>query len=212
MRELHRPAEKRADTIIHVLGVTAGAMAVAAMLIAATAWLPVASTMCLAVYGATLLAMFGFSAAYHMTPPSRPAKSLLQRLDHAAIFVKIAGTYTPLTALKIGGAGGLSLLTLVWSIALAGAAGKLLLASTWDRFAIPLYLGLGWIGVVMFGPLADAVAPLVLVLLAIGGALYTIGVVFHVLERIPYHRAIWHGFVLAATACHFGAITAAVFT
>ncbi|KAB2914766.1 MAG: hemolysin III family protein [Hyphomicrobiaceae bacterium] len=202
--------ERTADNIIHMVGVAAGAVAVIVMLVLAVRHLPAASTASLAVYGAGMLAMFGCSAAYHMAPVTK-WKGFLQRLDHAAIFVKIAGTYTPFAAVKIGGIGGFGLLGSVWAVALLGAAGKLLLASTWDRLAIPLYLILGWVGVVMFRPLAASVTPVALILLAIGGVLYSVGVIFHVWRTLPYQNAVWHGFVLAGTGCHFGAVTSAVF-
>jgi hemolysin III len=156
--------ERIADSVVHVTGIMVGLVAVAAMIVLAVRLLPRGSTASLAVYGAALLAMLGFSAAYHMIS-SRVWKGWLRRLDHAAIFLKIAGTYTPFAAIKIGGVGGYALLCSVWAVALLGAAGKLLLASTWDRFAVPLYLALGWVGVIMFQSLSGAVAPAVIVLL-----------------------------------------------
>jgi hemolysin III len=207
---LHTSGERVADNAIHVTGIVLGLIAVVAMLVAAMRYLPGTWTASLTIYGAAMLAMFGCSAAYHMVSAAR-WKGLLQRLDHAAIFLKIAGTYTPFAAIKIGGAGGFVLLGLVWLVALAGSAGKLLLASTWDRFAIPLYLTLGWVGVVIFHPLAASVSTLTLALLATGGVLYTVGVVFHLWRSLPYQNAVWHGFVLAGTGCHFGAVTSAVF-
>lgn len=202
--------ERLADNIIHWIGVSAGLIACAAMLVAAVTWLPAGSTASLTIYGLAMVAMFGCSAAYHMVPTER-WKGLLQRLDHAAIFLKIAGTYTPFAAVKMGGLPGFGLLTVVWTVALGGAAAKLLLASRWDKIAIPLYLVLGWTGIVMFGPLSQSVETITLVLLGAGGALYSIGVIFHVWRSLPYQNAIWHAFVLIATACHFGAVTTAIF-
>jgi len=172
--------------------------------------LPAWSTASLAIYGVGLLAMLGCSAAYHMSPVTT-WKSLLQRLDHAAIFLKIAGTYTPFGAIKIGGTTGLALLGTVWSVALLGSGAKILLASTWDRLAIPLYLALGWCGIVMIPDLATVVRPPTLILLAAGGVLYSVGVIFHLWRSLPYQNAVWHAFVLAGTGCHFGAVTSAVF-
>ena len=203
--------EHTADTIIHVIGIVVGFFAVTAMMAAAVYHLPPASTACLAIYGAGMLAMIACSAAFHMISAAR-WMGVLQRLDHAAIFLKIAGTYTPFAAIKIGGIAGFGLLGSVWLLALLGAAGKLLLASTWDRFAIPLYLVLGWIGLVMLKPLIASVTPATLVLLGIGGLLYTVGVVFHVWRSLPYQKAVWHAFVLAGTGCHFGAVTSAMFS
>jgi hemolysin III len=210
MTKLHLSDEKLADNAIHCVGVSGGVIAVVAVLAAAVFWLPVGSTVTLAIYGAGLLAMLGCSAAYHMSNSIR-WRPLLRRLDHAAIFVKIAGTYTPFMAIKIGGLGGFTLLSLVWVVALIGAGAKLLLTSTWDRVAVPMYLVLGWVGAVMFWPLGASVGTIALTLLALGGVLYSVGVIFFLWRALPYGRATWHGFVLVATGCHFGAVTCALF-
>ena len=203
------PGERIADNVIHVIGIVAALIAVTTMLVFAVRHLPVPSTTSLAIYGTAMLAMFGCSAAYHMVPAAR-WKNFLRRLDHAAIFLKIAGTYTPF-AIKMGGASGLGLLGSVWLVALLGAMGKLLAASTWDRFAIPLYLVLGWVGLLVLCPLAGILGPTSLALLGIGGVVYSVGVVFHLWRSLPYQNAVWHAFVLAGTGCHFGAVTSAIF-
>lgn len=210
MNYISTASQRLADGIIHVVGIVAGVLGVTAMLIAATWLLPAASTASLCIYGAAMLGMLGFSAAYHMTPAAG-WKDFLRRLDHAAIFLKIAGTYTPFAVIKVGGAAGYALLGSVWTVALLGAAGKLLLPSTWDRVAVPLYLALRWAGLVMFKPLAVAVPPTAMVLLGAGGAVYSIGVIFHLWRTLPYQNAAWHLCVLAGTACHFGAVTTATF-
>jgi hemolysin III len=99
----------------------------------------------------------------------------------------------------------------VWAVALLGAAGKLLLKSSWNGVDIVLYLALGWAGLVALQPLSASVTSPVLTLLAIGGGLYSVGVIFHVWQNLKYQNAIWHAFVLAGTCCHFGAVTTAVF-
>ena len=181
------------------------------MLVTALNSLPAAATVSLAIYGLSLLAMLGFSAAYHLLPA--PAwKGVLQRLDHAAIFVKIAGTYTPFAWIKIGGLSGYALLGSVWGIALLGAAGKLLFNRHWKGLDIALYLALGWAGLAALNPLIASLTPKVLALLAIGGVLYSVGVIFHLWESLKYQNAIWHAFVLAATCFHFSAVTTALFT
>jgi hemolysin III len=202
--------ERFADGVVHVLGVSMGVVAVVGMMIAALVSLSPTANASLAVYGVGVLAMFGCSAAYHLIP-SQGWKSTLRRLDHAAIFLKIAGTYTPFALVKMGGVAGYSLLLGVWAVALAGLAGKLFGKSGWDRIDVPIYLLLGWAGLLAFRPLADAVSPSVLALLALGGVLYSAGVVFHIWRSLKYQNAIWHAFVLAATCCHFGAVTTAMF-
>ena len=106
---------------------------------------------------------------------------------------------------------GNALLITVWAVALLGMAGKLLLEARWDRAAIPLYLMLGWAGVAAWGPLSASVSTTTLTLLATGGVIYTVGVVFHVWESLRFQNAIWHVFVLIGTAVHFGAVNSAVF-
>ena len=210
MNQMYTPGERIADGIIHAVGICAGFVAVIAMMAVAIPSLPLSSTASLAIYGAALLAMFGFSAAYNLLPAPN-WKSTLRRLDQAAIFLKIAGTYTPFALIKMGGVAGYTLLGLVWAVALLGAAGKLLLKSSWDGVDIVLYLALGWAGLVALQPLSASVTPSVLTLLAIGGGLYSVGVIFHVWQNLKYQNAIWHAFVLAGTCCHFWAVTTAVF-
>lgn len=202
--------ERLADACIHIIGVSAGLIAVTVLLIEAVPRLPIETTATVAIYGIAMIAMFSCSAAYHMVPaPSW--KSILRRLDQAAIFVKIAGTYTPFALDKIGGAWGYSVFGVVWVAALAGAIAKLLLTSNWDHVSVVLYVALGWAGIIILQPLAGAVSVTTLLLLGAGGVLYTLGVVFHLWNSLPYQNAIWHLFVLAGTACHFAAVTTAVF-
>lgn len=202
-------SEVLADRIVHVVGMASGVLGAAGMLIWATSALPGTAVAAISIYCAGLLAMLGCSGAYHMSPSSR-WKPTLRRLDHAAIFLKIAGTYTPFALVKLDGVLGVALLSGVWLVALSGAAAKLLLSARWDRLAIGVYLALGWSGVLMLGPLGMALSSGVLILLAAGGIVYSLGVIFFVWERLPYQTAIWHAFVLAGTACHFGAVALAV--
>lgn len=204
-----RSREKLADNIVHVLGIMSGVVAATLLLGWAVMTQPLSATATLAVYCAGLVAMLACSGAYHMI--SAPNwKGRLRRLDHAAIFLKIAGTYTPFALLKMGGTSGLLLFSFVWAVALIGAAGKLLLATQWDRLAIGVYLALGWSGIAAFDPLVSSVAPAALILLAAGGIVYSVGVIFFLWRSLPYNSAIWHLFVLLGTACHFGAVSIAV--
>ncbi len=152
-----------------------------------------------------MLAMFCFSAAYNLS--RGPKRWLLRRCDHAAIFIKIAATYTPFAAAKMGGTSALLLLAAVWGIALAGAAAKLIVPHRVASVSTLLYLAQGWMCIFSMQPLLAALSPTAMTLLIVGGVLYSVGVVFHLSERLPYHNAIWHGFVLVASACHFAAVT-----
>src|SRR5262249_23762847 len=126
-----------------------------------------------------------------------------------AIFLKIAGTYTPFGTL-MGGIAGYGLLGLVWTVALFGVVAKFINVH-WKGIDIPIYLILGWVGVFAIWPLAHTFSPPVLILLALAGGLYSVGVIFHLWTGLKYHNAIWHAFVLVATGCHFGAVTTAAF-
>jgi hemolysin III len=197
-------AERIADGAIHALGV---AFAFAgATLLTSFALLHADSGRALAVgvYGLALIATFVASACYHMTPWEH-ARPTLRRIDHAAIFFKIAGTCTPLAAL-VGSAFAWSVLAAVWLAALAGALSKLLWWQEPGRLGVLAYLGLGWLGVLLLWPLAAKLPSPALLLTALGGALYTLGVVFFAWESLKFSNAIWHGFVLAASGCFFAAI------
>jgi hemolysin III len=210
MTRAYTQAEIKADGIVHAAGLMFCVPAAIALFVAALHTMPAKASFSVAIYGVGLIAMLSFSAAYHMIP-APDLKSLLRRLDQAAIFIKIAGTYTPFALFKMGGLAGYGLLGVVWAVALAGALGKLALDKTWDRLSIALYLALGWAGLAVIQPLVMAVPTISMFLLALGGVLYSVGVIFHVWNRLPYQNAIWHLFVLAATLCHFGAVAFAIF-
>ena len=199
-------AERIADAIVHALGVTFGLAACVSLAIALLPSHDSLLWLALALYGLGLLAMLGCSALYNLTSHVR-WKAVFRRLDHAAIFVMIAGTYTPFMLIVVGGAWGLGLLAFVWTVALCGVAMKLFWPWRFDRLSLAAYLLLGWSIVVALHPLIAAVSVAGLVLLGVGGLLYSLGVVFHLWHRLPFQNAIWHAFVLAASGCFFAAIT-----
>lgn len=202
-------AERIADDTVHVLGLIAGISAAATLLaIVAMRGRPVEITASV-VYALGLLAMLGCSAAYNMARRSR-FRALLRRFDHAAIFAMIAGTYTPFTLLRLDTSWATGLMTTVWSIAGLGIAGKLARLRWLEPLSIPLYLALGWTVLVAIEPFRAALGTETLALLAVGGVLYTVGVVFHVWERLPFQNAVWHAFVLAAAGTHYAALLTGV--
>ena len=161
----------------------------------------------LAVYGLALVATFSFSAGYHLVLRQHTRlKEWLRRLDHAAIFLMIAGTYTPFVLIKMNTAWGLALLAVVWTIAVIGSVLQLVAPRSLRNLSIPLYLVQGWAVLAALEPLMAALPGGVLTLLMLGGVLYTVGVAFHLWERLPYQNAIWHGFVLSGASCHFAAV------
>ena len=158
----------------------------------------------LAIYAMTVIALFLASAANNMIR-HHDWKPLLQRFDHAAIYLKIAGTYTPLVVV-MGSLYAYIVLAVVWTGALAGAALRMIFGDRFAKISIGLYLLLGWMSLAMLWLMFERLPMGAAVLVIVGGLLYTVGVVFHVWERLHFQRAIWHTFVLAASACHFAAV------
>jgi hemolysin III len=195
--------ERIADTAVHVLGV--GAALAACAVLAAAAPRSLGPRLALGLYATGLVAMLGCSALYNLAGAGA-RKALLRRLDHAAIFAMIAGTYTPVALLAIGGAWGWGLLAAVWGGAAGGAALKLLAPARFERASIAAYLLLGWAGLAALGPLLAALPARGLGMLAAGGLLYSLGVVVHLSTRLPYHNVLWHALVLAAAACHYAVV------
>lgn len=198
-------AERIADAVIHIVGLLAGVVGSLALMWVVTRQDDALLIVACGVYGWGLLAMLGCSAAYHLVGAA-PMKEILRRLDHAAIFIMIAGTYTPFALVKLGDPWGPRLLAVVWLIAGAGIALKLRYPRRYERLSIALYLLQGWLILVALGPLSAALSASGIVLITAGGLLYTLGVAFHVSERLPFHNAIWHGLVLAAASCHFAVV------
>ena len=149
--------------------------------------------------------MLGCSAAYNLLRTSR-RRDWLRRFDHAAIFAMIAGTYTPFTILGLQGGWSAGLTVVIWSVAAIGIALKLWQPRRIEAISVALYLGLGWIGLVALQPFVAALDTSTLSLLAAGGILYSVGVIFHLWRRLPYHNAIWHGFVVVAAGIHYLAV------
>jgi hemolysin III len=195
--------EHRADMVIHVVG--------AVFAVNAAVWLlahvsgPGQLVTSVTVYCIGLVVMIFASAAYNLWPHG-PAKPILRRIDHSAIFLMIAATYTPFAANRLGGADGHAILMAIWLCAMAGIALKVVFPLRFERASIALYLVMGWMIVAVIKPLAASMAAVDFWLLMAGGFVYSAGVIFYVIEHIPFHKAIWHGFVLVAAVLHFSAV------
>jgi hemolysin III len=196
-----------ADGAVHVIGVSLGLIGAVVIVDMAAQSGAATDIPSIVIYAVGLLAMLGFSAAYNMWPIS-PVKWVLRRFDHSAIYLMIAGTYTPFVGQLKDGVASAGLLLGVWLTAIIGVALKLLMPGRFDRMAIALYLILGWSCVVAYGPISAALPNASLWLLFAGGVLYSIGVIFHAWRKLRFHNAIWHGFVLAAACCHYSAVLA----
>jgi hemolysin III len=200
-------AEHLSDAAVHLTGLvlTAGSVPVLIVL-AAMLRGDAASVAGVSVYAATLALMLGASAVYNMAGPVRWS-GVLKRIDHACIYLKIAGTYTPF--LLIAGQGW-GLLATVWAGALAGAGLKAFAPDRFRWLGLALYLGLGWAGVIAGGALFAALPGAAVVLMLVGGLIYTAGVGFFLMDRMPFHNTVWHGFVLVASGVFYAAVTVAV--
>jgi hemolysin III len=196
-------AAKCADLVVHITGLVLALFGGGVLLGMSVGMGRLSELAAICVYSAGLLAMLGLSTAYNFgKAPWRPT---LRRLDHAGIFLMIAGSYTPFTT-NLGGLWAWGMTAAVWSVALLGVAGKLLLPGLDRRFWVGVYLGLGWLVLVALKPMIDGLSWVALLLLAIGGLLYTTGVVFYVNKRLKFSRAIWHGHVVAAAGAHWAAV------
>jgi hemolysin III len=203
-RHYPTPAAKCADLVVHIVGLTLALVGGIVLLILAVRQHSITEVLGVSIYAAGLLAMLAFSMAYNFAKPQyRP---VLRRLDHAGIFLMIAGSYTPFTTHSLTGAWAWGMTAAVWSIAGLGALGKLFLTRVDRKFWVGVYLALGWLVVVALKPMLDSVAWYALLLLLAGGILYSTGVIFYVNKRLKFSRAIWHGHVVAAAATHWTAV------
>lgn len=197
--------ERIADAAVHAVGLIFAVFGTVLLVIWAVGEMHVGKLVGVSIYGAALIGSFLASACYHFTPWEGP-RHVLQRIDHAAIYVKIAGTYTPLVIL-IGSAFAYGVLAVVWTFAAVGAIAKLFFWGRQGRWSTALYLGLGWISVVLLSQLLVIMPPAAIACLVAGGLIYTAGSVVFNLERLRFQNAIWHSFVLIASLCFFTAIT-----
>jgi hemolysin III len=197
--------ELLADGVVHAIGLLAGLIASIVLIVVACYFATPADIAAVSVYAAGLIAMLALSAIYNLFPVSR-WKWILRRFDHSAIYVLIAATYTPFIAHIPLSVTSVVLMAGVWGVAAIGIVLKLFFPGRFDRLAIVLYLAMGWSGVMVYDVIAEALPKLTLCLVAVGGVLYSAGVVFHAWERLRFQNAIWHGFVLLAASCHYAAV------
>ena len=205
--EEHYPnrAERLADWWVHAVGLLAaigGGIALLVYCLVNGHPALIAATM---LYAVCLIAMLAISAAYNFSRigPHRP---FLRRMDEAAIFLMIAGSYTPFTTQRLEGAWAVTMTLLVWAIAIFGVFGKLFLTHISERAWTMVYVAFGWLAVIAMRPLIEGVAMISLILLVIGGLLYTMGALLFLRPTLPYRRAVWHTCVVTAAAAHYAAI------
>ncbi len=203
----YRRSEIIADAFIHATGLLLAVLGVIRFVLDAEGR-DERSLLAVGIYLLTLCFLFAMSAAYNLWPVS-PVKWLLRRLDHSAIYLLIAGTYTAFL-LPLERTGPLLLLLAIWLAAGFGVLLKVRYPGRFDRASIALYLFLGWSGLLVFQQLAASFSQRTITLIFVGGILYTVGVIFHVWSRLRYQNAIWHGFVVAAAAFHYEAVVSSL--
>ncbi|RMH21525.1 MAG: hemolysin III family protein [Gemmatimonadetes bacterium] len=199
-----RPLEEPLNALSHAAGIVGALVATPLLVLAASGagarWIVGSS-----VFAGTMILLYGASTAYH-TARSPHWKARLRRLDHAAIYLFVAGTYTPFTLGALAGALGWTLFGVIWAAAAAGTLVKLCAGARGSRLSTALYVLMGWAAIAAIGPLVRALPTNALALLVAGGLAYTVGVAFYTARRLPYAHTIWHGFVLAGSACHACAV------
>ncbi|MEJ2480750.1 MAG: hemolysin III family protein [Acidihalobacter sp.] len=195
--------EEIANALIHGIGFALAVVGLVVLTVLA-AQAGARHVVAVSIYGACLVLMYGASTLYHAIPQPR-IKSALRHLDHASIFLLIAGTYTPFTLINLNGPWGWSLFGVIWGLAALGLILQPLLKQR-RGVAVALYIAMGWAALIAIKPLIHAVAPTGIALLAAGGLAYTLGTIFYGWRKLPYSHAVWHGFVLLGSVLHFFAV------
>lgn len=195
-----------ANVLTHGLGVILAIGGGAVLIVLAAIHAGSREIVSVSVFVASLILLYTISTLYHAARDQR-IKSKLKVLDHCAIFVLIAGTYTPFTISALRGGWGWSLFGVIWGLALLGIIFKLFFTGRFQRLSTATYIAMGWLVIIALFPLIQVVTPWALGWLVTGGVFYTAGTVFYHVNRLPYSHAIWHVFVLVGSICHFTAVT-----
>ncbi|MER9415234.1 hemolysin III family protein [Mesorhizobium sp. M0306] len=199
-------AEIIADGIVHAVGIVLAIAAGSTLLALAAYRTGPGEYVAAAFYVVSLLTVLSVSLAYNLWPVSSPAKWILRRFDHAAIYLLIAATYTPFLAQLGGSPLAVSMIVLVWIAAAVGIAIKVFLPGRFDRLAIVFYLAIGWSGIVLVEPLVRTLPATSIALIVAGGIVYSCGVIFFAWKGLRFHNALWHGFVVTGAGLHLAAM------
>ncbi len=197
--------EELANSVSHGIGLLLAIAAIPILVVGAVVRGDPVDVVGSSVFGASMVILYLTSTLYHVVPAGK-LKERLQRLDHAAIYILIAGTYTPFTFGVLGGSWGWTLFGLVWGVAVIGVVTKMVFGVKYDRFSTAMYLIMGWLVLIAVRPLLSAIPPQGFAWLLAGGGFYSLGVMFYVARRLPYGHFVWHVFVLAGSICHFFAV------
>ena len=200
-----------ADGVVHAVGIVFGIIAATVLVVLTAVYASTLDIVAVSIYVAGLLSMLVLSATYNLWPVSR-TKWLLRRFDHSAIYVLIAATYTPFIMELGDSVMALALLIGVWCVATFGIVLKLRWPGRFDKLAVGLYLALGWSGMMLYDSVVGSLPKVALWFVLAGGALYSLGVIFHSWRRLRFQNVIWHSFVLLGAACHYTAVMDLVLT
>jgi hemolysin III len=202
---LYSVGEEIANSVTHGVGIVLSVAGLAMLTAFASVFGSALHIVSCSIYGATQILLYTASTLYHSIPLPR-AKGVLRVFDHAAIFLLIAGTYTPFALVSLGGALGWTIFGVVWGLAITGIALQKIIIHHKAIFNVVPYVAMGWLAVFAIKPMVESIAPGGLALLLAGGLCYTLGCAFYIWRRLPYHHAIWHVFVMAGSALHFFAV------
>ncbi len=194
-----------ADGVVHAVGIVFGLIAATVLVVLTAVYASGRDIVAVSIYVMGLLSMLVLSASYNLWPVSR-TKWVLRRFDHSAIYLLIAATYTPFIMELKDSVFAIALLIGVWCVAIVGIGLKLAYPGRFDRLAVGLYLALGWSGIMLYDSVVTALPRISLWYVLAGGALYSLGVIFHAWRRLRFQNVIWHCFVLLGAACHYTAV------
>ena len=204
-KDLYSVGEEIANALTHGIGALLGVAALTLMIVMSVKYSDTARVISSLIYGSSLILLYLASTLYHSIQSPR-AKRIFQLLDHCAIYILIAGTYTPFMLISLKGTWGYSLLIAIWSLAIFGIVFKIIFHDRYAKVSLFTYLAMGWLCILVGGEMLSKIPTGGLLFLLAGGLAYTFGTIFFVLDRIPFNHAIWHLFVLAGSVCHFFAI------
>jgi hemolysin III len=205
MSRAHLTLEELANTITHGVGLLLSVAGFVVLLVFAILRGDASHIIACSIYGLTLICLYAASTLYHAALSPR-LKRGLKIFDHSAIYLLIAGTYTPFLLLYLRGAWGWSLFGVIWGLAFTGILFKFWFVDHFPYLSTVVYLAMGWLVVIAAKPVLTHVPTITLLWIAAGGLLYSSGVIFYVWKRLPYNHTVWHLFVLAGSACHYVAV------
>ena len=202
---LYTIGEEIANSITHGLGVFLSIAGLIILLILAARQGSVWHIISFSIYGSSLIILYLASTLYHSIPQTS-AKKVFKIIDHSAIFLLIAGTYTPFLLISIKGFLGWTLFAVIWGLAVTGIVFKSLFITKFRKASVAVYIFMGWLSVFAIKELYNSIPINGLILLGLGGLFYTVGVIFYVWRKLPYNHTVWHLFVMCGSACHYFSI------